>query len=549
MWLDLFTSLGFLGFYTVWALFVGSIAFFGILRNFGKKGLAANVLFSWIAGAVLISTNPVGALVFAVFLRLLLEGIKIIGLKKSIKKVRRMEDLEPAVRFEFSRPGLFAGTIIVVILLSLVTAVFSPPHEVEWYNMYDASVVIVEDIEPAVLSEISWNDISDMRLVSQEYALQVPKTMVTETGWKLSSDWDGIYSIDNTLYWVMAYEPTRIANNGKPSPAYIIVNAQNPADRRKISEDIEFSEERGAFIPLAYQIITGKIRDVQTKYWLKYPFFSYGDTVFTHDSNGTPVWFAPVKLRYPTKFLVKFYTEQVGVVTLDNDGAVVFYSDGDIRQGNAPAWLLDGQVIVDEEYSYERVWKWAKYDTWKGFLNYQFQHENVFELAREMYFQYDKDTGRTYGLFQLEPEGKTRKAITQYIEIDASGTEYGTPVIYDTRALGLIGPERALDDVRGEISLYSDWYALQPLFKKIKGGYFYVVPVYSGVREAMVLKAVAVVDAKSEQVRLFGWGEQEVKEPSTVEPVKNETVFDENCHVVSSETVEGKLRITIECEE
>ncbi|MBU4300147.1 MAG: hypothetical protein ABIF85_02805 [Nanoarchaeota archaeon] len=555
MWLELFTNLGFLGFYTLWAFLVGSIAVFGLLRGLVKRGHLENIILSWFVGAILVTASPIGSLVFAGFFRLIAEGIKITGLRKGIKRIHLMDEETPPTRLKFAHPKLFAGTIAILIFLGITTLIFAPPLEVDWYKMRGSDTVIVEDAKSTLVLDIKWEDIQNMRLVSQEYALQVPKTMVTETGWSLSSDWDGIYSINNTLYWVMAYEPARLANNGEPSPAYIIVNAQNPSDRKKINENIEFSEERRDFVSLAYQIATGKIRDVKTKYWMKYPFFTYGDTVFTHDSEGSPVWFAPVKMRYPTKFIVKFYTEQVGIVVLNNNGVVTFYSEAEIRSGNAPKWLLEGQVLIDEDYSEERAAVWAKYASWKGFLNYYLQHENVFELARNMYFQYDKDTGRTYGLLQLEPEGRTRKAITQYIEIQADGKDYGTAKIYDTRTLGLIGPERALDDVRGEISLYSDWYALQPLFKKIKDGYFYVAPVYSGVREAMVLKAVAVVDAKSEQVKLFGWGAQNVEggkaavsDKSDTDNAANKTsAFGDNCTIASSKTIGKKLQIVVEC--
>ena len=551
MWLELFTNLGFFGFYTLWAFFVGSIAVFGLFRELVKHSHLWNILLSWFVGAILVTLSPIGSLVFAVFFRLIAEGIKITGLRKEIKRVHLIDEELPVTRLKFANPKLFAGAVAIIIFLGITTAIFAPPFEVDWYKMRGIEPVVVEDAKSTPVSDIVWEDIQNMRLVSQEYALQVPKTMVTETGWSLSTDWDGIYAINNTLYWVMAYEPARLANNGKPSPAYIIVNAQNPTERIKINEDIEYSEERRDMISLAYQAATGKIRDVKTKYWMAYPFFTYGDTVFTHDSSGAPVWFSPVKIRYPTRFIVKFYTEQVGIVSIDNSGNVVFYSESDLREGRAPQWLLENQVLIDEDYSEERADVWAKYAAWNGFLSYYFQHENVFELARDLYFQYDKDTGRTYGLIQLEPEGKTRKAITHYIEADATGKNYGKMNIYDTRNLGLIGPERALDDVRGEISLYSDWYALQPLFKKIKNGYFYIAPVYSGINEAMALKAVAVVDAKSEQVKLFVWGAQnvegEVTVPGSNATTANTSAFGENCTITSSKTIGKKLQIIVEC--
>ncbi|MFH1432573.1 MAG: hypothetical protein ABIG84_05115 [archaeon] len=537
-------SLGFFGFYTLWAFLVGGIAVFGFISRFTTKKIIRDILFSWIVGVAIITSSPIGGLVFAVFFRLFVIGISKNVSMKIIKDAFTKEKVEV---IKFSRRKLITAIIFILVFLRVLTVVFAPPMEVDWYNMKDAKIMTVDNKEASDVMNLEWDDIKDMRIVAQEYALQVPKTMVTESGWRLSNDWDGVYAIDDTLYWVMAYEPTRLANNGAPSPAYIIVNAQNPSDRVKIKETIEFSEERKGLAPFLYQAITGKIRDVNFNLWLKHPYFTYGDTVFTHDDDGKPVWFAPAKLDIPTIFVTKFYTIQVGVIVLENDGSTTLYTENQIKGGDAPPWLLADQVLIDEDYSEIRVARWAEFASWKGFLNFYFTHEDVFEIAQDLYFQYDKSGDRSFGLVQLEPEGPTRKAITQYIEIESSGKNYGDVTIYDTRALGLIGPERALADVRGEISLYSDWYALQPLFKQIKGGFYYVVPVYSGVMESMTLKSVAVVDAKTEQVKLFPWGSQEIITPGA--PSGNETITTPtNCRIIETNTVSGKLRFTIECE-
>ncbi|NOQ55627.1 MAG: hypothetical protein GQ477_02350 [Nanohaloarchaea archaeon] len=555
LWIDIFTNLGFVGFYTLWALLAGGIAVFGVLSNFGKKGLIRDIMFSWIVGIVLVSISSTGALIFAAILR-----IFIIGLSRSIgldNLAAMLTEDESRVKLKKPKTDVIMALVLILFFLNILAVIFAPPMEVGWYKMDDANIIEVSPETETGVQDIEWDHIKDMRLVSQEYALQIPKTMVTETGWKLSSDWDGIYPIDNTLNWVIVYEPTRLVNMGNPSPAYILVDAQNPSKRTKVESTIEYSEERKGLLPLAYQIIfSGKIRDVNINYWLSYPYFNFGDTVLTHDANDEPVWFAPVKLEMPTLFITKFYTEQVGIVALSNDGTKAFYSEDDIKSGNAPEWLLDSQALIDEDYTMKRTLIWARYASWKGFINYYLQHENVYEIAKEFYFQYDKEDDRLFGLIQLEPEGRTRKAITHYVDIEAEGTGYGTVNIYDTRAMGLIGPERALDGARGEISLYSDWYPLQPLFKKIDNGYFYVVPIYSGFYEAMVLKAVAVVDAKTEQVKLFQWHELDTDGAGiSADSTDGKTQVDlgdaadmfSDCNIVSSKKEDGKLIMTIEC--
>jgi len=546
MFVELFMNLGFLGFYTIYALLVGSIAVLGLYSGF-KKRLAADIIFSWLFGFFLVSSWPIASIVVAVFIRLLATGIKrSFRIENVVERIKKEEELDVKIIRKSTR--LLEVTVVLLVALLVISAVFTPPLEVIWYGMKDVKPIVLESSEGATLSDITWEDVKGARLVSQEFALQIPKTMVTETGWRLSEDWDGIYPINKKLYWVMCYEPDKLVNYGNPSPAYILVNAQDPADRQKIQETIEYSEERGGLVPLIYQLFTGKIRDVKTLYWLKYPFFEYGDTVFTHDDQGNPVWFAPVKIDLPTWFIVKFYNKQLGIITLNNEGKVTYYTNEQIANGEAPEWLTDHQVLIDEDYSELRVYKWAKYASWKGFLNYYFQHEQVYEIAQDFYFQYDKDRDLTYGLIQLEPEGRERKAITYYVEIKADGNDFGNVNIYDTRVMGLVGPVRALDAAKGEISLYADWIAYQPLFKRIGDGYFYVIPVYSGYGESMVIKAVAVVDARTEQVKLFKWGEVEVEAEEGEEVLEDTIPIPKNCDVISTSMVEGKLRFIIECD-
>jgi hypothetical protein len=542
VWVEFFTSLGFIGFFTIWAFLVGSLAVFGVFEKFRPepKVVIKNIAVSWVAGYFLVTMSPIGSIIVAVVIRFVATGI-------SSLVVVKKPDIEMPLKISNRGLVLIAAPLAIIVLLGIVSAVFSPPMQLEWYRVNGIKAEKINDQKSIDVAGVEWDDIKNSRIVAQEYALQIPKTLVTETGWRLSSDWDGVYPINNTLYWVMVYEPDKLINYAEDSPAYIIVNAQNPSDRQKIKENIHYSEERGG-LSIIYQWINGGVRDVKFKMWLKHPYFDYGDTVFTHDGNGNPAWFAPAKMSFPTIFITTFFTDQVGVATLE-DGEVRFYSTEKIRKGNMPEWL-GKQILIDEDYTELRLNKWAKFNSWQNFINYYFQHENVFELAQNLYFQYDKDKDRNFGLIQLEPEGAARKSITHFVEIESSTKDFGTVKIFDTRDLKLIGPKRALDDVRGQISLYSDWYALQPIFREIKGGYFYVVPVYSGFQESMVLRAVAVVDAKTEQVKLFKW--EDVKSgivSSTIPPVENQTInaTKEICRVVSTELVDGKTRIILEC--
>lgn len=537
-WADTFLSLGFAGFYTLWALFVGSIAVLGIF----KRSLVYNVLMSWTFGIFLVSLSPIGSLVLAVFIRMFVLGFS----KLTKEEIERIFVFEDRKKTKTHRILWLVFPLFALFVLYIFTIIFSPPLEVGWYKMKDAPIIELSREPSSTVSEITWEDVKGMRLVSQEYALQIPKTLITETGWKLSDRWDGVYPINGTLYWVSSYEPSTIINAGNPSPAYVLISGQDPSDRKKIYENIEYSEERGKIPEILYQIWKGRIRDIGLILWLKYPFFEFGDPILTHNEKG-PVWIKPAKMSLPTMFLVKFYTDQVGIVAIENDGTVTFYSTAQIRSGSVPAWL-ESQILIDENYNELRVYKWAKYNYWSDFLNYNFQHENVFEIAQDLYFQYDKKNNRNYALIQLEPEGRERKSITHFIEIESSGRNFGNMTIYDSRKLELIGPERALDDVRGEVSIYKNWYPLQPLFKKIRDGYFYVVPVYSGDFEAMVLRGVAVVDAKREQVKLFKWAE--VPEQTATQGETEQSQSDNSpkgCTIISTQKIENKLRITMEC--
>ncbi|MBI4167552.1 MAG: hypothetical protein HY515_01205 [Candidatus Aenigmarchaeota archaeon] len=535
-WADIFLSLGFSGFYTLWAFVVGAIAVFGSFN----KGLIRNFVMSWIFGIFLVSLSPIGSVVLAAFIRLFTLGIS----KLTKAEINHMFVFEDMKKTKSNKVLWVFLPFVILAGLYIVAAIFSPPLEVGWYKMNDVPLTELTSEPSSTVSEITWEDVKGMRLVSQEYALQIPKTLITETGWKLSDRWDGVYPINGTLYWVSSYEPATLINSGNPSPAYVLISGQDPSDRKKIYENIEYSEERGRITEIIYQIWTGKIRDTNVIAWLKYPFFEFGDPILTHNGKG-PVWIKPAKLDFPTMFLIKFYKEQVGVVAIENDGNINFYSSEQIRSGSAPSWL-ENQILIDEDYSELRVYNWAKYKYWNNFLNYYFQHENVFEIAQDLYFQYDKQNERNYAVIQLEPEGRERKSITHFIEIESSGKNFGNVTIYDSRKLELIGPERALDDVRGEVSIYKNWYPLQPLFKKIRDGYFYVVPVYSGDFESMVLRGVAVVDAKREQVKLFKWAE--VPEEIDVTQVETEQTDSlKGCTIISTQKAGNKLLITMEC--
>ncbi len=573
-WIEFFNSLGFFGFQIIWALLIGFIAVFA-LRGISKgKGILKDIIGAWVVGIVLINMSAIGALIAAIFIRLFLTGIfmmfksfkfdelkeiKFEDGKVEEKKVKKMNNLSKMPGNIKSGLKIIGITIIILIVLGILSALFLPPVLMDVYHVNDVEVDTVLIKAAAVsVDDILWDDIKHSRLVSQEYALQIPKTMVTETGWQLSNDWDGVYPTPSktgvdTLSWLMVYEPDKLINIGEPSPAYIRVNAEDPSDREKILEEIPYSEERGGLIDLIYQIFTGKIRDVKFLMWLKYPFYEFGDTIFTHNADNNPVWIAPVKLSMPTIIPTEFYTDQIGVVVFGYDGEITMYTREQIESDEAPEWLAK-QILIDEDYTEMRIHTWAKYNSWKNVIQYTFEHEQVFEIAQDLFFQYDFDNKRNFALLQLEPEGVDRKAITQYIEVESSTSEYGKILIKDVRDLGLIGPVRALDDVRGQISLYSDWRAQQPIFKEIKGWYFYVIPVYSGYGEGMVLRAIAVVDAKTEQVKLFRWaditgqgGEVPLPGETTTTMVTTTVDIAEGCTVISTEQLGDKTRIIIEC--
>ncbi len=571
-WVGFFNSLGFFGFQIIWAFIIGIIAVFA-LRGISKgKGIIKDIVAAWFVGFVLINMSAIGALVAAVFIRLFATGlfmmfksvdftelkeIRFEGGQVEERKVKKIKDLSKMPNNIKNGLKIIGITVLILIILGVASALFLPPVLMDVYRVNDVTVnTAIVSTAAITVDDILWDDIKHSRLVSQEYALQIPKTMVTETGWQLSYDWDGVYPTPSktgvkTLSWLMVYEPDKLINVGEPSPAYIRVNAEDPSDREKIIEEIPYSEERGGIIDLIYQILTGRIRDVKFLMWLKYPYYEFGDTIFTHDADNKPVWIAPVKLSMPTIIPTEFYTDQVGVVVFDSEGEITLYTREEITSGAVPEWLTE-QILIDEDYTEMRIYTWAKYNSWKDFIQYTFEHEQVFEIAQDLFFQYDFDNQRNFALLQLEPEGQERKAITQYIEVESSTDDYGKIVIQDVRDLGLIGPVRALDDVRGQISLYSDWRAQQPIFKEIKGWYFYVIPVYSGYGEGMVLRAIAVVDAKSEQVKLFSWADitgEEVILPGETTTTAVTTTVDiaEGCTVVSTETIGDKTRIIIEC--
>jgi len=68
----------------------------------------------------------------------------------------------------------------------------------------------------------------------------------------------------------------------------------------------------------------------------------------------------------------------------------------------------------------------------------------------------------------------------------------------------------------------------------------------------MVLKAVAVVDAKTEQVKLFPWHDlesdgEDIPSVSQDDDTALESSQFSDCKILSSKNVDGKLVMTIEC--
>ncbi|MCK4927710.1 MAG: hypothetical protein KAS11_04525, partial [Candidatus Aenigmarchaeota archaeon] len=70
---------------------------------------------------------------------------------------------------------------------------------------------------------------------------------------------------------------------------------------------------------------------------------------------------------------------------------------------------------------------------------------------------------------------------------------------------------------------------------------------------SMVLKAVAVVDAKTEQVKLFPWHDlesdgEDIQADSPEDGSTLESSQFSDCKILSSKNADGKLVMTIECE-
>jgi hypothetical protein len=225
-------------------------------------------------------------------------------------------------------------------------------------------------------------------------------------------------------------------------------------------------------------------------------------------------WIYPYGIMDYNLFPFATIYKQLGIAVFScEDASTKLYELGSIPKE------LQKYLILEEYFAEERLSAWARYHKWIGVIDYQFRHPEIFEPAEDLFYQYEADKDRFYALLQFEPIGVQRKGIVTWAEVDANKEEPGKILMYDARALGLIGPVKATSIIESEVSQYSkpgyEWVVFQPQFKFIKGRYVYVAPIYAGTGVRITIKAIGIVDAKTEQVKLLFWKdiiEKEIEE-------------------------------------
>jgi len=493
---EIIDQLGFVFYATVWMLLLGTISVAGFYtrvishqRRKKPKFFLTEILLSWFVGTLLFfNTTANFALFVAIALRIFFEALFIgyvwfFGLERHPHYIK--------IRF-----ALFA-----LLILLLVTSFWNPPVALRLLGVDD-----VELLEPlpmdstASIQSITYADLKDVRIVSQEYASQLPKTELVETGYTVAGSRGkvDVYPADNSLRWISVYEPTVFLKKGKPSPYYVEINAMNPGDRKKVQSEIKYSERDffWSFISSKGQVLSTKLR-----LRLFHPGLLFGDGYFVPEEDG---WVYPYGVvDYEILPFTTIY-KQLGIAFLDdNTGQVTIHKFGQVPE------RFHKYLLLEEYFAEERLGTWAAYHKWEGVLQYHFSQPEIFEPAEDLFYQYEADEDRFYALLQFEPKGSQRKSIVAWAEVAANGPNQGEIVMVDARDLGLIGPVKATSIIETEVSQYSkagfDWIVFQPQFKFIKGRYVYVAPIYAGEGVRITIKAIGIVDAKTEQVKIIFW--------------------------------------------
>ena len=484
-------SLGFVVYYTIGMALLGAIAVAGFYTRMmwrydtGRKWLA-EIGFSWFVGLFLFMNITVNLAVFLAFgMRIVFEAI-FISMSRGL-----------GLKMKTSHSPIV--TLLMIVLgIMMVSMLWNPPTLMKMLDVDEIEMAQPKQMQEGDVLDISYDDVKDIRVVSQEYASQLPRTELVETGfdvagWRSRVD---VYPVDGKLRWISVYEPTIFLKKGEPSPYYVIINAMNPGDREKVAASIKYSE-RDPF----WSLIAGRdVLNTNLRLRLSHPGYRYGDGYYVPELDS---WIYPYGVYDYNVLPLAFIYKQVGVAVLDANGQVTLHELGSIPAG------VGKYLVLEEKYAEERMTAWARYNAWKDPIDYIFRQPQIFEPAEDLFYQYESVDDRFYALVQFEPMGGQRKSIVSWAEVVANGEGVGELQMFDARDLGLIGPVKATSIIESEVSQYSrtglEWVVLQPQFKYIRGRYVYVAPIYAGRGVKITIKGIGVVDAKTEQVKVLLW--------------------------------------------
>ena len=498
-------SFGFLFYYSIWTFLLGAIAFFGFYGRLegrlpAKHRLGLEAIFSWALGLMFFSGFTANFAIFAaVIVRILLETGYRLFLSISMQKPKFVN---------------IYSILSVGVLILLASSLWNPPISMKLLDVDNITLLGPESLgSERNLQNIRFSDLTDIRIVSQEYAAQLPKTELVETGYDIAGTYASVdvFPEKGELTWISVYEPTVFLKLGKPSPYYVSINAFNPADRQKVNASIKYSERNWL---LSFIASSGEVLNTHLRLRLFHPGYMYGDGYFVPELNS---WIYPYGVIDYNILPFAVVYKQVGISVLDENGTVSLY-----ELGSVPEEYI-GYLTMETNYAIQRSLTWAKYHKWTDPINYYLAHPEIFEPAEDLFYQYETDTKRFYALMQFEPRGAERKSIVAWAEIEGNGVDVGKITMYDARDLGLIGPVKAKSIIESEVSQYSkpgfEWTAFQPQFKYISNRYTYIAPIYAGRGVSRTIKAVGLVDAKTEQVKIFFWKDV-LTEDDRIEEVK-----------------------------
>ena len=438
--------------------------------------------------------------------------------KKGSRKIS-LEINDEDVTYEFAAVDKTKVSVLlsgIVVLIFLIYFVIWIEASVVTYDINSLETSLLDDSTDYM--ELGIPTSRDyIRIVSndQVYSLAIRnKKSYDWSSWTDVSDSDNIILNpqfasklgleENQMYWILPYEPDTFYQKifGR-SPAYLLVNVNNPNDKKTVLYDMDVTEEK---------YFDKGVRNIA---WWNAPWFIPSDPVPTPTDDGELVWVVPEYLDL--NFLwVPWYVQWTGEILIQSNGDAYgkyFYSVESFKKLlEIEPWLGYTTLYpqeIGEKISY--IYGMNRKGWWNRFV--LGPNEGLIEIPEfeaPYLIQTEPETQRFY--IMMEPRGVGSRNLFGYFTIITNGRDAGDVrfvKVPDDRVV--YGPNVAessvLTSIRTETA-YSNIYAKQAILYNLNNTLSYIIPITSSSSEVggegfeyVFLKYIGIVDPENAESR------------------------------------------------